>query len=168
MRKSWTLILTLFLLLAACSAEEKQTAFQVGETASTYWFEFALQSVETADRYAGHEAPRGSRLVLCQMSIESTFDGSVPMGQGDFILMWADPEDLGSQKAAFPLAQYTDSQLPDEYDMEEGEVWEGLLIYELPEEAVQAELMFEEQYVDGDNQSDYSVGDRYTVAFDVM
>ena len=169
--KRWAaaFVLALALMLTGCG-NQRQTDFPVGEKVSAYWFDFTVESVERMERYEGHDAPDGSQLLLCQMTIESTFDGSVPMGRGDFILMWEEPGDpsaSGVNKAAFPLAKYADGQLPDEYDMEKGETWEGLLIFEVPDEVDRAAILFEEQYVDGGSESGYDLGKQFTVSFEL-
>lgn len=158
-------LLVLTMTLSACGGEER-TEFRVGEEVSTYWFKFTVESVEQTDCYEGREAAEGSRLLLCELSLENTFDGPVPMGQGDFVLLWED--ETGTEQGAFPLAHYTQSQLPDEYDLAKDEERTGLLIYEVPKEVAQAWLLFEEQYVSGESESDYSVGERFTVGFTIQ
>ena len=169
-------VLVLSLLLVSCGGEKKQVEFEPGETVDTYWFSFSVDSVQVMDSWQGRQADAGYRLAVCGLTIESTFSSSVPMGRGDFVLLWEtgeEPEGESSSEApwagmegVYPLPQYDGGQLPDEYTLEPDETVEGLLVYQVPDTVTRAALMFEEYYADG-SEDDYTVGDHYLVWLDL-
>ena len=179
--REWILVLllTLGLTLTACSAVpgmgEKKTEFEVGEKVSSYWFDFTVDGVETADRYGEYEAKDGCRLVVCDMTIKNTFGDVVPMNWADFTLLWpgegqsdssADIS-LSTMEGSYPIPEYSDEQLPDEYEMEKGETREGTLVFEVPNEVTKAAVVFQELYAEGESESKYTEGDHYMVWFSI-
>ena len=168
-------LLALSLILTACGGGKKQEDFSPGETVETYWFDFAVGEVLQADSWQGWEAQEGSRLVICALSLRSTFDSPVPMGRGDFALLWESgerpgPEDVGpwaEMEGVYPLPAGSAGQLPDEYELDPGEERTGRLVFQVPDEVTRAALMFEEYYVSGESEDDYAVGGHYMVWLDL-
>lgn len=180
MKKTYGCILAaaLMVVLTACSVipgmGKKKTEFEVGEAVSTYWFDFTVNQVETVERLGSHEPAAGNILLVCHMTLESTFEEPVPMNWADFVLLWETEgdEDSGSagqggMDGAYPLERYSDEQLPDEYKLEKDEVREGSLVFEVPQAVTGASVVFQELYAEGDSESEYSEGDYYTVYFEL-
>ena len=169
------LCLTAALLLGGCSSGSgvEKNQFEVGDKVSTFWFDFTVDQVETADFFGSYTAREGCRLAVCRLTIKNTFDQDVPMGWADFILQWesagedADASAAGGVEGAYTLPQYTQDQFLDEYTLEKGGQREGLLVFEVPEEVSRAALVFQELYADGESASQYTEGSSYYVWMDL-
>lgn len=166
------LILALALVVYAAIPGKhiKRTELEVGERASAYWFDFTVNSAQRLEEYEGRKAAGGEVLAVCEITVKNTFGEDLPMGRTDFVLLWSG--EAGEERppreemeAVYPLEQYCQAQLPEEYTLEKGETRKGVLVYEVPEETAQAALLYEEYYVSGDSGSGYSLGDRYLVRF---
>ena len=164
-------LLALFLSLPACGGEDRED-FAPGETVETYWFDFTVEELRQADSWQGRRAEEGFRLVVCTLTIRSTFDSQIPMGRGDFALLWENGEDPGEtgeeapwagMEGVYPLPAYGGGQFPDEYDLAPEEERTGRLVFQVPDEVTRAALMFEEYYAGGEGEDDYTVGDHYLV-----
>ena len=159
------------LLLGGCSSGSgvEKNQFEVGNKVSTYWFDFTVDQVETANTFGSYTAREGCRLAVCHLTIKNTFDQDVLMGWADFILQWerdgegADASVSGGMEGAYTLPQYTQDQFLDEYTLEKGGQREGLLVFEVPEEVSRAALVFQELYADGESTSQYTEGGSYYV-----
>lgn len=166
--------LVLVALLSGCSmdAEERLGEYGVAETIPTYWFDFSLDQVDEVDSYDGYHPRDDSRLVVCRLSLENTFDETVDMAKTDFFLLWSDEVEadaaqtgLEDMVGTYALPQFSQGQLPDSYQLAEGERLRGDLVFEVPREVTQVALVYEEYYVDEESATGYSVGDHYTVRF---
>lgn len=157
------------LLIGGCSSGTgvEKNQFEAGDKVSTYWFDFTVDQVETADFFGSYTAREGCRLAVCHLTIKNTFDEDVPMGWADFVLQWESTgEDAGSSgemEGAYTLPQYTQDQFLDEYTLEKGGQREGLLVFEVPQGVSRAALVFQELYADGENASQYTEGSAYYV-----
>ena len=148
----FSLMASILLLLSACgsipgmeggsssggSASSSDGTYHVGDTISTAFFDFTVNSAVVAD-----------------LTIKNTETYSMPMGQYDFMIAWGD----GDEDFAYPLNQYCESQLADEYEIPIAGSAEGSLVFEVPSDQKDFTLGFEEYY------EDESVGDLYVVYF---
>lgn len=163
------LCLAAALLIVGCSSGTgvEKNQFEVGDKVSTYWFDFTVDQVETADFFGSYTAQDGYRLAVCHLTIKNTFDEDVPMGWADFILQWentgGDAGSSGDVEGAYTLPQYTQDQFLDEYTLEKDSQQEGLLVFEVPDEVSRAALVFQELYADGEDASQYTEGGSYYV-----
>ena len=117
-----------------------------------------LESYDEIDSTKGLsniEAQDGYKLVVADLTIKNTETYSMPMGQYDFMIAWGD----GDEDFAYPLNQYCESQLADEYEIPIAGSAEGSLVFEVPSDQKDFALGFEEYY------EDESVGDLYVVYF---
>ena len=177
--KKWLALLCVSALLAAapgCVSKqaERQQDFVPGEPVSTYWFQFTLDGVDWVDSYDGYRPAADSRLVVCRISIENTFDDAISMTQTDFFLLWEDEDhpadssaELEGMAGSYALPQFSNRQMEDSYDLAREELREGDLVFEVPREVERCALVFEEYYVDSESETGYSIGDRYQVWFDL-
>lgn len=170
-RRVWLALTLLAALLAAllggCSSGTgvEKNQFEVGDKVTSYWFDFTVDRVETAETYENYTAQEGCRLAVCRLTIKNTFDEDVPMGWADFILQWdsADDPEAGGTEGAYALPQYAEEQFPDEYILEKGAAREGVLVFEVPEQVSRAAIVFQELYADGESGSQYTEGGSYYV-----
>ena len=155
-------VIFLLLLLPGCGGE-KQTTFQVGDKVETYWFQFTVDQVKTTERWMDYQPQEGDRLAVCYLTLDSTFSEAVPMNWADFVLRLGDGENDG----AYPIEYQGQEQLPDEYDLVEGEERTGCLVFEVPQGVTRAKLVFQELFNEGDSDSVYTEGDTYYVDVDL-
>lgn len=146
---------------AAQTPEEEggsEGPFYIGDTISTIWFDFTVDSVEVRNEYEGYTAAEGNKLLVVQLSLKSTYTSSSDMFQEDFVLGWdlVEEDDFDYVE---PLSAYCDAQFPDEYSLGINESRTGLLIYEVPEDRKDFWINFLEYFVDD------TYGDSYFVYF---
>lgn len=146
MKKVWFLLLTLFgvLWLPACGAspEVENKFYTVDERAVTEFLEFEVTGTAAYDRYNGVHAQRDYQLVVVDLSIWNTESYTLPMSRYDFRLQW----DEQTEDFAYPLAWYCPAQLPDQYDIPEGEKQTGQLVFQIPKGETDLALGFLEIY----------------------
>ena len=129
--------------------------YHVGDTISTAFFDFTVNSAVASADHEDYTAQDGYKLVVADLTIKNTETYSMPMGQYDFMIAWGD----GDEDFAYPLNQYCESQLADEYEIPIAGSAEGSLVFEVPSDQKDFALGFEEYY------EDESVGDLYVVYF---
>lgn len=137
------------------SASSSDGTYHVGDTISTAFFDFTVNSAVASADHEGYTAQDGYKLVVADLTIKNTETYSMPMGQYDFMIAWGD----GDEDFAYPLNQYCESQLADEYEIPIAGSAEGSLVFEVPSDQKDFALGFEEYY------EDESVGDLYVVYF---
>lgn len=154
------------LCLAACSsipglaggasgAEAADGVYYIGDTVSTVFLDFTVDSVDVEDSYQGYTPAGGGRLVVASLTIQNTERYSMPMGQMDFPLVWG----TGDSDWDYPLAQFCDKQFADEYEIPINGSAQGVLVYEVPRDVEDCALVFEEYFEDD------TVGEQYAVFF---
>ena len=157
-------VVWLCLLMGACAAQESQPpVYSLGDSVSTYWFDFIVEKAERGDTYGSYQTQEGRELIICDLRLENTFDEAVPMGWADFILTWDGAE---GEDSAYALPTITDGQLPEEYELAEDGRMSGQLVFEIPEGTEGLQIVFQELYVEGDSGTEYSEGASYQVALD--
>jgi hypothetical protein len=60
-----------------------QIAFK-GDTVSTAWFKFTVNSVKFTDEYEDITADSGYQLAVANITVKSTYDGDMPLYYNDF------------------------------------------------------------------------------------
>jgi len=159
-RQRLWVVLVLVLLLSCCGAPKNEYA--LGDTVSTYWFDFAAENVERGDTYADYQAQEDTDLIICYLQLKNTFDEAIPMGWMDFALVWTGGEESG----IYPLTVISKEQLPEVYHLEIDERISGQLVFEVPETATGLYLVFQERYAETGSEADYKEGFVYRVALD--
>lgn len=134
--------------------------YYIGDTISTAWFDFTVDSVDVQSEYEGYAAAEGNKLLVVQLSLKSTVTYSSDMFQEDFVVGWDDEEDEEyGYDYVEPLSAYCDAQFPDEYVLKINESRTGLLIYEVSAERMDFWINFLEVF-----QND-QYGDSFFVYF---
>lgn len=138
-----------------------KTSGIVGDTMSTKWFDFTVNSVsEYGNKYMGFTANHGYRLLVVNVTIENTFDDVNPMFDDDFSISWGNSDD--DYDYPVPDAKnLSDDILPSEYYMEPGERVTGDLLFEIPADETALTI----SYVEIDDQD--TVYNTYKVSFQV-
>ena len=132
----------------------------LGDTVSTLWFDYVVNSADPMDTYEGYTAAEGNKLVVVDLTMKNTFDESVPMFDTDFQLYWGDYND---DEWALPLEVYCDAQLPAEYYLSIDETREGVLVYEVPTDVRDFTFAFLEVRDNGTEEGEE--GDLYLTYF---
>ncbi len=166
MKKILTLLLAGVLLTALCACGGKDGSSGdgyaegfLGDTLSTYWFDFVVEDAYACQSYGGYTAAVGNQLVVACLSLENTQRYSLDMWYGDFPLVWGS----GDDEIAYPLSAATGQQLPDEYSLAIREARSGLLVYEVPAGIQDFTMVFVEYFEDGTEEG--AEGDAYFVYF---
>ena len=133
MKKVMFLLLVLagLLWLPACGveAEQENKFYSQQERAVTAFFEYEVTDVRTCQSYHTRCARSGHRLVVAEVTIWNTEDYTLPMSRYDFRLQWGE----GEADCAYPLDWCCEEQLPDQYDIPEGENIRGELVFQVPD-----------------------------------
>lgn len=174
MKKFVSFLLALMMLgsLAACNGLDLNL-FQksgskegyIGDTMSTYWFDFTIEDAYSCAEYDGYTAREGYQLVVAEMTLKNTFGQSVDMWDTDFMILWDDPDE--DNRVDFTVPVYSEEQFPEEYSLGINKSRSGLLIYEVPEEFRDFAIVFQEVYEDEKDPTneDGIDGDAFFVSF---
>lgn len=150
------LVAALVFALAGCSLFAKKEG-GIGDTLSTRWFDFTVDSVDVVNSYAGITAEPGYKLVDIVVTETSTVEDDLPMGWFDFML--DDPADEDYYQ--LPLEQADSSMMPEEFTLTAKETVTYHLLFEVDESSSKLALVFTEYF------SDEDTGDTFTVNFTV-
>lgn len=165
MRKAaW--VLAVVMLLTGCGSRQVQQEepFGLGEVVSTAWFDYAVDSVMSVEEYEGVAAAQGEQLIVVGLTLENTYTQSVPLFDGDFQLFWSGR--VADDTRCMPVAPFCEQQLPDEYELEPKESRSGVLIYRIPQQVQEVELVFQEVFDDGTPEG--RPGEQYLVQLTVQ
>ena len=111
----------------------------IGVPQSCKWFNFTVKSITAVDQYAGYTAPAGYQLYDVLITETGTYDEPSPMGTFDFYM-----DNINFPDYIFPLDPWDDSMMPAEFDLYPGETVEYHMIYEIPSNVTQLDLMYTE------------------------
>lgn len=158
----WAALWALLVLLpAGCAGggDDSSPIGQPGEEISTAWFAFSVEEATRTQQYQGYTAQQGETLVVVELSLKSRYDQAIPMFDTDFQLSWQgmEPQD----QRCMPVEHYCQEQLPTEYELQPRENLEGVAVYEIPEEAQNLVLTFQEVFDDGTQEG--KLGETYAV-----
>lgn len=131
------LIISIMFLVCACSTTDVVNTVaqmlngnvkgEIGKTYSTQWFEFTVKSIEKVDSYAGYEPENGFELYVALLNEKNTFDEEIPMGTFDFYL---DAESF--EEYIYPIDPLDNTMMPLEFTLNQSDVAEYYMIYEIP------------------------------------
>lgn len=136
----------------------------IGDTMSTYWFDFMVSDAYSCTKYHNYTPSAGNKLVVVNMTLKNTFEESVDMWGDDFVILWDGEDDYMD----IPLpAGISDDQFPDEYVLGINAKKDGVLVFEVPEEFRDFAIGFVEISVDTENPDNLEgvEGDTFFVYF---
>ena len=93
----------------------------IGDTLSTYWFDFSVDDAYSCSSYHDYTASAGKKLVVASITLKNTCGASVDMWGDDFVILWDTGDDDVDMEFALP-GGLSDRQFPDEYTLSEGKV----------------------------------------------
>lgn len=128
----------------------------LGETMSTYWFDFSVDDAVLTSEYEGSTPADGRVLLVLTMTIENTFNDVVPMYSGDFDVEWEDPDSYES-----PIRIFINGEelMEDTYDLPYADLVDATFVYEVDEGYDEFIVYFDEYF------ADETLGDIYGVYF---
>lgn len=137
----------------------------IGDTMSTYWFDFTVNGAWSFSEYDGYTAKPGYQLVIAEVTLKNTTNSSIDMWDTDFLILWDDPDENSGWE--IPVPAYCKDQFPEEYTLGIKAKKTGLLIYEVPEDYRDFIIWFQEIYEDEDDPTneDGIQGDSFFVYF---
>ena len=119
---------------------------RISSNMKTAWFDFSVDDAYyTTDEIGGYAASEGNELVVVEITLKNTFEQSVPMYWGDFMLIW----DLEEDDSVYTYGirdEVIDDQFPEEYDLKVNETRTGYLVFEAPEGTEDFSIGFVEYY----------------------
>ena len=169
---SFLLALMMLLALAACGEgglnfnlkETESPGYKegyVGDTMSTYWFDFTVDEAYSCTEYEGYLPDPGYKFVVATITLKNTCGFSVDMWDTDFVILWDAEDDYMD----IPLAPgLSADQFPEEYVLGINATKTGVAVYEVPEGYRDFSIAFMEVYEDEGNP-DGRDGDVYYVDF---
>ena len=179
----FSLMASILLLLSACgsipgmeggsssggSASSSDGTFHVGDTISTAFFDFTVNSAYLTSDYAGYTPAEGNVLLVANITVKNTFEQSIEMYDTDFQVQWDDGDDAYAYPITTDMETYTEvepvgeNQLPGTYPMAVDEERSGELVYEVPSGFTDFSIAYLEQFVDDSGEE--STGETFFVYF---
>ena len=131
---------------------------EIGDTLSTAFFDFKVNSAKLEDSYEGLTPAEGKKFAVVDIWVKNTMRESIPMFDTDFVLIYGD----GENDYAFPVTtdapeKQTGKMLASEYTLGINEETQGILVYEVPEDIEEAFVYFEEYFDNGEYGEYYTV-----------
>ena len=166
---SFVMLLSLFacgeggLSLKGGSSNDKEG--YIGDTLSTYWFDFTVDDAYSCASYHDYTAAAGSKLVVVRMTLKNDCGASVDMWGDDFVLLWETGNDDDDVDMAVALpAGLSDEQFPDEYTLGINQSKSYAAVYEVPEGYRDFAVAFMEIF-ESDSDPEGETGDTFFVYF---
>lgn len=140
------------LCLTGCGGHKNVFA-TADETVHTALFDYAVSDVAVVDSYAALMPADGDKLVTMDLTVTNTCDQTLTMFAGDFQLQWGDgEEDFGTC-----LEAVDDTMVPYSYTLEPGESYTGVMAVEVPAEATELTVAYQEMLANGKRGTAYFV-----------
>ena len=133
-------------------AQDGYAEGRIGDTLHTAFFDYTVNSAYLCDSFEGYFPTQdGFRLLVAEVTVQNTFQKSIPMYDEDFQVQWGDNEDEDAYDV--PITYYTeavsDRQLPTEYELTVDESRTGLLVFEVPQGEKDFSISYLEFFDDG-------------------
>ena len=148
------LFLVFLLLLSACQpmVQDPRTsgetlAYQVADTVTTAFFELQIEKTMVSRNLNDYiPVDRQALLLAMTLIIENRTGNSLPMSYADFQLVYKD--DSGKEQILYPLEPFLEIQFPDTYTIEKDDIKSGTLVFQIPKDLQQCQLLYQEIYED--------------------
>lgn len=173
MKKIVSLLLAFVMLLAltACGegglsltgSQTDEKEGYIGDTLSTYWFDFTVDDAYSCSSYHDYTASAGRKLVVVSITLKNDCGMSVDMWGDDFVILWDTGDDDVDMEFALP-GGISDEQFPDEYTLGINQSKSCVAVYEVPEGYRDFAVAFMEIF-ESDTDPDGEAGETYFVYF---
>lgn len=131
----------------------------MGDSMHTAWFNYIINSAYITNEFEGYTPSAGNELLVVDITVESTFNESIPMFLSDFQAQWNDTADDAYRWPVEDLDYLRSDILPNEYTLGVNETRTGLLLYEVPSGNDDFSISFVEYYAND------TTGDTFFVFF---
>ncbi len=142
----------------------------IGDTLRTSFFDMRVERAYSCCEFDGVQAEEGCKLVVVDLTLFNYTMLTQPMFFNDFEIWWdTDDEDdywaypmyeaVELEDGGVDYRNVSDRQLPIEYDLSIRETREGILLYQVPEEARTYSIVFLEYF------EDESIGAMFDIRF---
>lgn len=147
-------------------AEDGYAEARVGDLVHSYFMDFTVNGAYTTADYHGHTAPEGMKVLVVEMTIQNTFNRSLPMYDDDFQGQWSASSE--TDEFAWPITEgegggdldpVAEEQLPAEYELAVNETRTGTLVFDVPADEKDFSISHLELF------DDNSEGDTFFVFF---
>ena len=152
------MVLTACMMLSACgigasvnnvvSAENGGAEGKIGTTFRTVFFDYSVDSVDYPSEYEGYTASEGMQLLDVVVTIKNTFGSTLPMFNDDFQIQWHDLGDGDDDYDFGIIMDDSSTVMPYEYSLANGKTCNYHIIYEVPAEATEFSVSFQEFFDD--------------------
>ena len=127
------------------SAKDGYAEGRIGDTLSSVFFDFSVDSAEFVDEYAGYAPAAGNVLLDTVVTVKNTFGEELPMFNSDFQIQWGD----GDEDYGYGVEGLTDSAImPEEYTLKRAESVTYHVVYEVPAGSSNFSVSFLEYFED--------------------
>jgi hypothetical protein len=132
--------------------------YGVTDSLTSVFFQLEIDEVKVTRNLSDFvPEDRQAMLLAFDLSLENLTSDSLPMSYADFQLIIQD--ETGKEQILYPLEPFIDGQFPDTYNLEVSKPMSGLLVFQIPKNLKQCQLLYEEIYED-----DFK-GNRHLVTF---
>jgi hypothetical protein len=120
---------------------------QIGRTYASKWFDFTIISIEHVDYYAG--VYQSESKAMLDILVEETNTSNKPIGMGTFdfyIAIDFFPDIDNDPYKLYPYDPFDDetTMMPTEFELAPGETVSYHMIFEYPDEVIEAQLIYTE------------------------
>lgn len=123
------------------SVEDTSFSGYLGDTLSTKFFEFTVDSAQVANSYEDSVPGDGMQFLVVNLTIHNTSTYSMPMLSDDFQIQWGS----GDEDYGWPVA----GSLCTDYEIAINDIVAGDLVFEVPEGTKDYSVSFLEYFEDG-------------------
>lgn len=110
------------------------TTGELGDTLTNVFFSYRVEDAYLADEYEGKTPSAGNDFLIATIKVKNVCKDDLPMFSSDFQIQWGD--DDNDEAFGYPIDQFTDEQMEDEYTLPVGESVTKVVVYEVPHGAV--------------------------------
>lgn len=118
---------------------------ELGDTMSTYWFDFTVDDAVLTSEYEGSTPSAGNVLLVLTMTLDNTYFEAVPMYASDFDVEWDDPESYET-----PISIFINGEelTEDAYEIPYADIVDATFVYEVAEGYEDFIVYFDEYFAD--------------------
>ncbi len=147
-RKLSALILLFTVLVTFTGCTEVQSFLkgdvtgELDKTYSTQWFDFSVNSIETAYEYGGETLEEGYKFVIAEVTERNTFDEAIPMSCYDFEINGEGIEGEDIYPADPEYFSLSVLMMPSEFQLEVDEIIVKDVVFVIPEDVLDIQFVY--------------------------
>lgn len=152
------MVLAIMVILTGCSgaaggkkpikAVDGYAEGRLGDTFSTYFFEYSVDSAAYPESYEGYTATEGMQLIDVVISLKNTDSEAIPMFNNDFQVQWHDLGEGDEDYGSGVILENSTTSMPEEFTLERAATAQYHIIYEVPAAAKDFSVSYLELFDD--------------------